>query len=139
MTSGVVLQASDVAMHFGGVKAVDGVSFTLTEGTIFGIMGANGSGKSTLLGALTRLTPLTRGELTLDGERFDKVSAADVARRRVARTFQTVRLLPDLTVLENIQHGGDLIDTCDCILSMNFGRLIAEETPEAAVRDPAVR
>jgi branched-chain amino acid transport system ATP-binding protein len=104
----VVLKADGVAVHFGGVKAVDGVSFELTEGKIFGILGPNGSGKSTLLGALTRLVPLTRGELTLDGESFNKVSAADVARRRVARTFQTVRLLQDLTVLENVQLGGDL-------------------------------
>jgi ABC-type branched-subunit amino acid transport system ATPase component len=103
-----VLEAHDVAVHFGGVKAVDGVSFELTEGKIFGILGPNGSGKSTLLGALTRLVPLTRGELTLDGESFNKVSAADVARRRVARTFQTVRLLQDLTVLENVQLGGEL-------------------------------
>jgi branched-chain amino acid transport system ATP-binding protein len=103
-----VLEAQDVAVHFGGVKAVDGVSFELTAGKIFGVLGPNGSGKSTLLGALTRLVPLTRGELILDGEPFSKVSAAGVARRRVARTFQTVRLLQDLTVLENVQLGGDL-------------------------------
>jgi branched-chain amino acid transport system ATP-binding protein len=129
-----VLEAKDVAVYFGGVKAVDGVSFTLTEGKIFGIMGPNGSGKSTLLGALTRLTPLTRGELVLGGERFDKVSAADVARRRVARTFQTVRLLQDLTVLENIQLGGDLHDD-----SSWFARLLGRGAPAPAVREAIER
>jgi branched-chain amino acid transport system ATP-binding protein len=103
-----VLEARDVAVHFGGVKAVDGVSFRVAPGMIFGILGPNGSGKSTLLGAITRLIPLTRGTLMLDGAEFHRASAADVARRRVARTFQTVRLLPDLTVLENVQLGGDL-------------------------------
>jgi ABC-type branched-subunit amino acid transport system ATPase component len=107
-TPTTVLEARDAAVHFGGVKAVDGVSFRLTAGEIFGVMGPNGSGKSTLLGALTRLVPLTRGEIILDGEPFHHVSAARVARRGVARTFQTVRLLPELTVLENVQLGGDL-------------------------------
>ena len=103
-----VLEGRDVAVHFGGVKAVDGLSFRITPGKIFGIMGPNGSGKSTLLGAISRLVPLTRGELLLDGEDFNRVPPSGVARRRVARTFQTVRLLSDLTVLENIQLGGDL-------------------------------
>ena len=58
-----VLEARDVAVHFGGVKAVDGLSMTLRAGKIYGILGPNGSGKSTLLGAMTRLTQLTRGEL----------------------------------------------------------------------------
>jgi ABC-type branched-subunit amino acid transport system ATPase component len=103
-----VLEGRDVAVHFGGVKAVDGLSFRITPGKIFGIMGPNGSGKSTLLGAISRLVPLTRGELLLDGEDFNRVPPSGVARLRVARTFQTVRLLSDLTVLENIQLGGDL-------------------------------
>lgn len=109
-----VLEARDVAVHFGGVRAVDGVSFRVTPGKIFGLLGPNGSGKSTLLGAITRLVPLTHGSLLLDGEPFHRVSAADVARRRVARTFQTVRLLSDLTVLENVQLGGDLRPGCSC-------------------------
>ena len=102
-----VLEARDVAVHFGGVKAVDGLSMTLRAGKIYGILGPNGSGKSTLLGAMTRLTQLTRGELLFDGEEYHKVPAAQVAKKRVARTFQTVRLLPDLTVRDNIQLGAD--------------------------------
>jgi ABC-type branched-subunit amino acid transport system ATPase component len=90
----VILRAEDVAVHFGGVKAVDGMSFELTAGRIFGILGPNGSGKTTLLAALTRLVPLTHGSLTLDGEAFDRVSAAGVARRRVARTLSSTGLIP---------------------------------------------
>jgi branched-chain amino acid transport system ATP-binding protein len=96
-----------VAVHFGGVKAVDGLSMTLRAGKIYGILGPNGSGKSTLLGAMTRLTQLTRGELLFDGEEYHRVPASQVAKKRVARTFQTVRLLPDLTVRDNIQLGAD--------------------------------
>jgi branched-chain amino acid transport system ATP-binding protein len=102
-----VLEAKDVAVHFGGVKAVDGISMTLMPGLIYGIIGPNGSGKSTLIGAITRLTKLTSGKLLFDGEEYQGVPASAVARKRVARTFQTVRLLPDLNVKDNIQLGAD--------------------------------
>ena len=103
-----VLEARDVAVHFGGIKAVDGLSFALTPGKIFGILGPNGSGKSTLLAALTRLVPLTRGSLIFDGQPFHDIAPSRVARKGVARTFQTVRLLSGLTVLENVELGADL-------------------------------
>ena len=103
-----VLQGRDVAVHYGGIKAVDGVDLTLETGRILGILGPNGSGKSTLLAALTRLVPLTRGRLTLDGEDYGRTPPSRLAQRGIARTFQTVRLLPDLTVLGNVQLGADL-------------------------------
>lgn len=102
-----VLEVRDVAVHFGGVKAVDGISMKLMPGLIYGIIGPNGSGKSTLIGAVTRLTKLTSGSLHFDGEEYQNEPASAVARRRVARTFQTVRLLPDLNVKDNIQLGAD--------------------------------
>lgn len=104
----VVLRISDVAVHYGGIKAVDGISFDITRGKIFGILGPNGSGKSTLLAAVTRLTPLTRGGLTFEGSSFATVPPQKVAKLGIARTFQTVRLLPDLTVRENVALGADL-------------------------------
>jgi branched-chain amino acid transport system ATP-binding protein len=107
-TTTPVLEARDVAVHYGGVKAVDGISFQLTEGRIFGILGPNGSGKTTLLGAITRLVNLTRGELLFDGVQYHRDPPASMARRGMARTFQTVRLLPDLTVRENVQLGADV-------------------------------
>jgi branched-chain amino acid transport system ATP-binding protein len=103
-----VLEARDVRVHFGGVKAVDGISLALEPGLVYGIIGPNGSGKSTLIGAVTRLTRLTSGELLFDGEAYQDLPASHVARRGVARTFQTVRLLPDRTVRDNIQLGADL-------------------------------
>ncbi len=102
-----VLELRDVAVHFGGLKAVDGITMALHPGLIYGIIGPNGSGKSTLIGAVTRLTALTRGEMLFDGEPFQGVSPSKLASLRVARTFQTVRLLPDLDVRANIQLGAD--------------------------------
>ncbi|TWH19659.1 ABC transporter ATP-binding protein [Prauserella rugosa] len=102
-----VLRADDVAVHFGGVKAVDGVSITLTAGRIFGVLGPNGSGKSTLLAALTRLVPLTRGRLEFQGKPYDTVRPHTIAARGVARTFQTVRILPGRTVFDNVALGAE--------------------------------
>jgi branched-chain amino acid transport system ATP-binding protein len=103
-----VLDVRNLAVHFGGIKAVDGVSLHLTEGKVFGILGPNGSGKSTLLAALTRLVDVTRGELLFDGRSYQKCRPAEVPRLGIARTFQTVRLLSDLTVRENVALGADL-------------------------------
>ncbi|HEU5000369.1 MAG TPA: ABC transporter ATP-binding protein [Lapillicoccus sp.] len=133
-----VLEARDVAVHFGGVKAVDGLSMTLRAGKIYGILGPNGSGKTTLLGAMTRMTQLTRGELLFDGEEYHKVPAAQVAKKRVARTFQTVRLLPDLTVRDNIQLGADARTTEESsspgLLRTMFGRGISPAVADAISR-----
>jgi branched-chain amino acid transport system ATP-binding protein len=102
-----VLRAIDIAVHFGGIRAVDGVSFELSRGTILGILGPNGSGKSTMLGALTGLVKLTSGSFSIEGVTCRTNSATAIARLGVARTFQTARLVPGLTVLENVQLAAD--------------------------------
>jgi branched-chain amino acid transport system ATP-binding protein len=104
-----VLELRDLAVHFGGVKAVDGVTLKLEPGLIYGIIGPNGSGKTTLIGAVTRLTPLTRGELLFDGRDYTGVRPDKLVHLGVARTFQTVRLLPDLDVRANIELGADAV------------------------------
>lgn len=104
-----VFEADDVAVHFGGVKAVDGLSFSLPEGEILGILGPNGSGKSTMVGAITRHVALTRGKVRFLGEDYGHIRAHLVPHRGIARTFQTVRLLEDRTVLDNVLLGTDAL------------------------------
>jgi len=101
-----LLDVSEVKVHFGGVRAVDGVSLKLVEG-VYGLVGPNGSGKSTLLGALSRMTNLTSGSLCFEGHNYHGDSPAHTARMGIGRTFQTVRLLPALSVLENVMLGAD--------------------------------
>ena len=108
-TTTALLAVEDVAVHFGGVKAVDGISLEMHQGDIYGVLGPNGSGKSTLLGAMTRLTPLTRGRFLLDGVDYTKVPARKVHRMGISRTFQTVRLLDDRSVRDNILLGQDTL------------------------------
>lgn len=102
-----ILSLTEVAVHFGGVRAVDGVSFAVEPGIIYGLVGPNGSGKSTLLGAISRLTPMTSGSMVFEGDDYSDWSAQRIARRGLGRTFQTVRLLSTLTVLDNIRLGAD--------------------------------
>jgi branched-chain amino acid transport system ATP-binding protein len=100
-----LLRVEDAKVYFGGVKAVDGVSLSIEEGCLYGLVGPNGSGKSTMLGGISRLTRLTSGRLVFAGHEYQQDSASATARMGLGRTFQTVRLLPTLTVLENVMLG----------------------------------
>ena len=102
-----LLRIDDVKVHFGGVKAVDGITSCVEQGALYGLVGPNGSGKSTLLGAVSRLTRLTSGALLFEGHEYQHESPAHSARMGIGRTFQTVRLLPSLTILENVMLGAD--------------------------------
>jgi len=101
------LEVVDLQVHYGGVRAVDGVTFTVESGALCGIVGPNGSGKTTLVNAISALTHITAGEIRVDGTTTSGLSASRIARFGVRRTFQAIRLLPDLTVLENVMLGAD--------------------------------
>jgi ABC-type phosphonate transport system ATPase subunit len=95
MTATLVLK--DVARHFGGVPAVDGVSLQVPAGQITGLIGPNGAGKTTVVNLITGLLHLTSGQVLLDGKDVSREEAPDLARAGVARTFQNIRLVPDAT------------------------------------------
>jgi len=92
----------DVHKHFGGVRAVSGVSLTLERGRIYGLIGPNGSGKTTLFNCITGVERLDSGRVLLDGARLDHLKSYQIARRGVGRTFQIIRVFPELTALENL-------------------------------------
>src|SRR5215467_11994355 len=100
------LEARDLNVHFGGVRAVDGVSLELHKGEILGLIGPNGAGKTTLVNALSGFQELTAGSVLINGEDVTGWSPPRLARRGLTRTFQSVRLFPGLTVLENVELGG---------------------------------
>jgi branched-chain amino acid transport system ATP-binding protein len=97
-----VLEVQELSKRFGGVAAVDHVSFTLEAGRIYGLIGPNGSGKTTLFNCITGLEPLDGGELRFRGERIDGLPSHRIARRGIGRTFQVIRVFPELTALENL-------------------------------------
>jgi ABC-type branched-subunit amino acid transport system ATPase component len=97
-----VLVVDAVRKSFGGVAAVNGVSFTLEHGRIYGLIGPNGSGKTTLFNCITGLERLDAGQVRLNGARIDGLPPYRIANRGVGRTFQSIRVFPELTALENL-------------------------------------
>ena len=100
----VLLEATDVVKHFGGVHAVDGISVQFKAGEVHGIIGPNGSGKSTLISSLTRYHELTSGSVKLLGIEADK-KPFKVARNGVTRVFQIPHLFERVSVLDNVLTG----------------------------------
>jgi branched-chain amino acid transport system permease protein len=111
----VVLQIEKARKEFGGLVAVNDMTFSVSSGEIVGLIGPNGAGKSTMFNLVTGVLPLTRGEIRhrLGDElrRIDGLPSREIVKRGIARTFQHVRLLPTMSVLENVAIGAHLRGT----------------------------
>lgn len=103
--SRVVLEVRNVTKRFGGLVAVNEMNFDVTEHQVMGIIGPNGSGKSTMINMISGTFPPTAGSIRLNGAELAGEAPHKVARKGVARTFQLVRLLPELSVVENVVAG----------------------------------
>ena len=97
-----VLDISGLTKRFGGIVAVNDASFSMAAGEIVGLLGPNGSGKTTVINMISGAIPPTAGAIRLGGQRISGLKPNRIARLGVARTFQLVRALPSLTVLENV-------------------------------------
>ena len=104
--SSAVLEVRDVAKSFGGIRAVDGVSFDVREGEILGLIGPNGSGKSTLFNCILGQLPPSAGEVRIDGRAITGMRPCQLNRLGVGRTFQLLQVFPQLTVRENLVLAG---------------------------------
>jgi branched-chain amino acid transport system ATP-binding protein len=98
-------QADGLVINFGGVRAVDGVSFEVKPGEVFTIIGPNGAGKTTIFNLVSRIYDATSGRLVFRGEDITRVPPHEVARRGIARTFQNIELFEHATVLQNVLLG----------------------------------
>lgn len=97
-----VLEAQGLTRQFGGLVAVNHVSFSVQPGEIFGLIGPNGAGKTTLFNLVTGLIPPSSGELFYDSEPISALKPFQIAQRGIARTFQNIRLFGNLSALENV-------------------------------------
>jgi branched-chain amino acid transport system ATP-binding protein len=95
----------ELAINFGGVQALDGVTFAVEPGEVFTIIGPNGAGKTTIFNLISRIYDPTRGALTFRDEDITRVPPHDIARRGIARTFQNIELFEHATVLQNLLLG----------------------------------
>jgi branched-chain amino acid transport system ATP-binding protein len=124
-----VLEVRDLKKRFGGIVAVDGVSFDVNEGEILGIIGPNGSGKSTLFNCILGQLRPSAGEVHLDGRPVTGMRPCDLNRLGVSRTFQLLQVFPQLTVRENLILAGQEHE--GTMLSRLVGRRDAGLSPAA--------
>jgi branched-chain amino acid transport system ATP-binding protein len=104
---GTLLAVDHVTLRFGGVVALDDVSFEVRRGEILGLIGPNGAGKTTCFNAMTGVYRPTTGEVRFDGQRVTGRKPHQINRMGIARTFQNIRLFPEMTALENVMVGTD--------------------------------
>ncbi|MBS6952231.1 MAG: ABC transporter ATP-binding protein [Clostridium sp.] len=102
-----LLEIKDLSIHFGGVKAVQNVTFSVEEGDFIGLIGPNGAGKTTVFNAVTGVVLPTLGEIYFDGHRLNGMRPDRISHLGIARTFQNIRIYPRMTALENVAIGLD--------------------------------
>ncbi|MBK9572910.1 MAG: branched-chain amino acid ABC transporter ATP-binding protein/permease [Rhodoferax sp.] len=104
----VVLQARDLRKTFGGLVAVNAINFEVRAGQIVGLIGPNGAGKSTTFNLITGVLPLSSGQVSFCGEDITNLPSREIAKCGISRTFQHVKMIADMTVLENVALGAHL-------------------------------
>src|SRR6187402_34197 len=110
-----LLAVRDVSVAFGGIIALNGVSFDMQYGQILGLIGPNGAGKTTLFNCLSRLYPPRAGDILMEGVSILKRPAHRIAEIGIGRTFQNVALFPNLSVLDNVRVGTHARTSSDII------------------------
>jgi branched-chain amino acid transport system ATP-binding protein len=115
--AGALLEIADVTMRFGGIVALEAVTFSVRKGRIVGLIGPNGAGKTTLFNCLSRLYRQMRGDIRLNGQSLGRCAPSDIAALGVGRTFQAPTLFTSMSVLDNVKvgahargHNGPLAD-----------------------------
>jgi branched-chain amino acid transport system ATP-binding protein len=101
-----LLEVANVTMRFGGIVALDGVTFAVAAGRIAGLIGPNGAGKTTLFNCLSRLYRPAHGDIRLNGRSLNDCAPSDIAGLGIGRTFQSPTLFDSLSVLDNVKIGG---------------------------------
>jgi branched-chain amino acid transport system ATP-binding protein len=101
----ILFQADDISVRFGGIRAVDSVSFDVHQGEVFSIIGPNGAGKTTIFNLISRIYNTTSGRLLFAGKDITRTPPWHIARLGIARTFQNIELFPNATLLQNLLIG----------------------------------
>ena len=103
----ILLQTDDLTVKFGGLTALDAVTFNIKRGEILGLIGPNGAGKTTCFNAITGVYRPSSGSVTFDGSPIGRIKRHQITRLGIARTFQNIRLFGEMTALENVMVGTD--------------------------------
>lgn len=98
-----ILEGQSITKYFGGLAAVSDVDFAVQKGEIFGLIGPNGAGKTTLFNLISAAIPLKSGSIIFEGQEITGLKPFKICRLGIARTFQTVKIFPDLSALKNVE------------------------------------
>jgi branched-chain amino acid transport system ATP-binding protein len=131
-----ILEIKSIARHFGGLIAVNNVSFSVGENEIFGVIGPNGAGKTTLFNIITGLLPPSSGQLIYQGQDITKQKPYQIAAKGIARTFQNLRLFQNLSARENVaiaRHIHDRTNLFSSILGLPSARIQERKSYDRAL------
>lgn len=142
LPEGVVLEVKDLCMYFGGIKAVDGLTFNVKKGEIFGLIGPNGAGKTTVFNCITQFYKPTAGQLHFENKSgqvvdLNKEKVHDVILQGIVRTFQNVEVIREVSVLDNLLIAGHRQYTTN--LAQQALHLPILQKEEKVVRDRAMK
>ncbi|MSY19248.1 MAG: ATP-binding cassette domain-containing protein [Actinobacteria bacterium] len=113
-----LLEVDHVTMQFGGLVALGDVDFSIAQGEILGLIGPNGAGKTTLFNVVTGVYQATAGQVRFEGRNLAKTERHKITKLGIARTFQNIRLFPDMTAIENVMVGADAHHTSSVLSAM---------------------
>lgn len=131
----MTLDVQQVSKQFGGITALSDVSFSIEDGEIFGLIGPNGAGKTTLFNMITSLLSPSDGNIYFQGEKIDRLKPHKITKKGICRTFQNIRLFPEMTVIENIMIGTHTRTSAGVWRS--FFRTGSQKREEKAIRKQA--
>ncbi|MGE0735548.1 MAG: ABC transporter ATP-binding protein [Alphaproteobacteria bacterium] len=122
-----LLEVSEVSIGFGGIRAVDGVSFAVEAGEVFSIIGPNGAGKTTLFNLISRIYDADAGRIVYDGREITEAPPHTIVRGGIARTFQNINLFEHSTVLDNLMLGRYRHDRSNLLRQIAFTPFVRNE------------
>lgn len=133
MNTSSLLQVTDISINFGGIKAVDSVSFFVNKGEIVSIIGPNGAGKTTVFNLLTGVYKTTSGKIVMDDCEIQNLTPQEIVKKGISRTFQNIRLFKNMRVIENVLIGKHTNIKYNLLNSTFFSKKFKEEEEKATI------
>lgn len=133
MNTSSLLQVTDISINFGGIKAVDSVSFSVNKGEIVSIIGPNGAGKTTVFNLLTGVYKTTSGKIVMDDFEIQNLTPQEIVKKGISRTFQNIRLFKNMRVIENVLIGKHTNIKYNLFNSTFFSKKFKEEEEKATI------
>src|SRR5688572_14526988 len=101
----MILEIDQISKNFGGIQALTDVSFSIEKGEVLGLIGPNGAGKTTMFNMITAMYPPSSGKISFHGDQLTNLKPHQITEKGICRTFQNIRLFPEMTALENVMVG----------------------------------